>query len=194
MRITGGTARGIPIHTGRAKHVRPATDRLREAVFSSLGERVNGARFLDLFAGSGSYGLEALSRGAAGGLFVEKHPQAVLALEENLRAVRKSIGGGDSLSLHGGTDTKVIRRDVLRFATAVRFDLIFMDPPYDLARSDGDRLLQLAGGCLTPEGILIYELPADLEIPATGWTLLRRLGKSGTNEPSVALLSTFSST
>jgi 16S rRNA (guanine966-N2)-methyltransferase len=188
MRITGGTARGIPIHTGRAKHVRPATDRLREAVFSSLGERVIGAQFLDLFAGSGSYGLEALSRGAAGGLFVEKHPQTVQALEENLRAVQKSIGGKDNLSLHGGPGVKVIRRDVLRFTSQLRADLIFMDPPYDLARSDGDRLLQIARGCLAPEGILVYELPGDLEVPVAGWSLLRRLGKGGTNEPSVALL------
>jgi 16S rRNA (guanine966-N2)-methyltransferase len=185
MRITGGTARGIPIHTGRAKHVRPATDRLREAVFSSLGERVGGARFLDLFAGSGSYGLEALSRGAAGGLFVEKHPQAFLALEENSRAVCKSIGGTDNLS---PKTVKAIRRDVLRFATQDAFDLVFMDPPYDLARSDGDRLLEIARGCLAPEGVLIFELPGDMEVREDGWTRLRRLGKAGTNEPGVLIL------
>lgn len=185
MRITGGMARGIPISTGRAKQVRPATDRLREAVFSSLGERVSGARFLDLFAGSGSYGLEALSRGATGGLFVEKNPQAVLALEENLKAVRKCMGSMDNLSLH---DTKVLRRDVLRFATQDTFDLVFMDPPYDLARRDGDRLLQIVRGCLAAEGLLVFELPGDMEVPGTGWTRLRRLGKSGTNEPGVLLL------
>jgi 16S rRNA (guanine966-N2)-methyltransferase len=185
MRITGGTARGIPIKTGRAKQVRPATDRMREAVFSSLGERVREARFLDLFAGSGSYGLEALSRGARGGLFVEKHPQAVLALEENLRAVRKCIGDADHLSPQG---CKVIRRDVLRFTTQDAFDLVFMDPPYELTRSDRDGLLQIARGCLAPGGVLVFELPGDMEVPETGWTRLRRLGKSGTNEPGVLLL------
>lgn len=191
MRITGGAARGIPIQTGRAKHVRPATDRLREAVFSSLGERVNGAVFLDLFAGSGSYGLEALSRGAASGLFVEKHPQAVHALEDNLRAVRKSIGSGGTPSPADGKDSlslNVIRRDVLRFDSRLRFDLIFMDPPYDLARSDGDRLLQIARRSLAEDGLLVFELPGDMAIPSSGWTLVRRLGKEGTNEPSVVLL------
>ena len=92
MRITGGKARGINLTTGRAAHVRPATDRMREAVFSSLGKAVESASVLDLFAGSGSYGMEALSRGAGSALFVEKHPQAVDALQRNLDAVLKSMG------------------------------------------------------------------------------------------------------
>jgi len=72
--------------------VRPATDALRQALFSSIGARVEGARFLDLFAGSGAYGLEALSRGAMGGLFVERDRRAVTCLEKNLAAVCKSLG------------------------------------------------------------------------------------------------------
>ena len=184
MRITGGQARGIPITTGRAAHVRPATDRMREAVFSSLGEQVKGARFLDLFAGSGSYGLEATSRGAAGGIFVEKHPQAVEALNRNIQAVLKSLGNPAGCSL------KVIRRDVLRFASHDRFGLVFMDPPYDLARSHGHELLKLVRGLLDPEGpaLVVYELPGDLELPTTGWSCRRRIGKTGTNEPSIAIL------
>ena len=71
--------------------VRPATDGLRQAIFSSLGERVVGARFLDLFAGSGAYGLEALSRGAGGGTFVEKNAKAVACLRQNLASVCKSV-------------------------------------------------------------------------------------------------------
>lgn len=184
MRITGGKAGGIPITTGRADHVRPATDRMREAVFSSLGERVEGARFLDLFAGSGSYGLEAASRGAAGGLFVEKHARAVEALNRNIQAVLKSLGNPDGLTL------KVIRRDALRFSSDECFDLIFMDPPYDLARERGIELLKLAGKLLDKSGpsILVYELPGDLPLPESGWNCLRRIGKTGTNEPSTAIL------
>ncbi len=182
MRISGGRARGIPISTGRAKHVRPATDRMREAVFSSLGEAVHGARFVDLFAGSGSYGLEALSRGAAGGLFVEKHPQAGIALQENLAAVMKSIGNRDSQL------PKLIRRDVLRFESQQRFDLVFMDPPYELARSHGKVLLDKVRSIISADGILVYELPGDLDIPSSDWECLRRIGKSGTNEPSTAIL------
>jgi 16S rRNA (guanine966-N2)-methyltransferase len=184
MRITGGKAGGIPITTGRADHVRPATDRMREAVFSSLGERIEGARFLDLFAGSGSYGLEAVSRGAGGGLFVEKHPRAVEALNRNIEAVMKSLGNPEGITL------KVIRRDVLRFHSQERFPLIFMDPPYELARSKGHELLKLARGLLEQDGpaCLVYELPGDLAVPAAGWDCLRRIGKSGINEPSIAIL------
>lgn len=155
---------------------------MREAVFSSLGEAVTGATFLDLFAGSGSYGLEALSRGAEGGIFVEKHPQAGMALQDNLAAVMKSIGKS------GQSSPKLIRRDVLRFQSHQRFDLIFMDPPYDLARSHGEELLELVQSVISKDGILVYELPGDLDIPATGWECLRRIGKGGTNEPSTAIL------
>jgi 16S rRNA (guanine966-N2)-methyltransferase len=182
MRITGGRARGIPISTGRAKHVRPATDRMREAVFSSLGEVVKGAYFLDLFAGSGSYGLEALSRGAEDGIFVEKHPQACVVLQENIAAVMKSIGDTQKRI------PKLIRRDVLRFESRQRFDMVFMDPPYELARSHGTELLDKVSSSIASEGILVYELPGDLDIPSSGWNCLRRIGKSGTNEPSTAIL------
>jgi 16S rRNA (guanine966-N2)-methyltransferase len=182
MRITGGQARGIPISTGRARQVRPATDRMREAVFSSLGDRVQGATLLDLFAGSGSYGLEALSRGAAGGVFVEKNPQAAAALQENLKAVIKSMGDPSGLA------ARVVRGDALKFRSERRFDLVFMDPPYEQARSLGVGLLQQAASLLEEGGTLVLELPADMEMPLGHWQLLRRIGKSGTNEPSVMIL------
>src|SRR5438132_7599808 len=91
MRISGGAARGIPLVVPRGDAVRPATDGMRQAVFSSLGERVVGARFLDLFAGSGAYGLEALSRGAAGGTFVEQNAKAAACIRQNITAVGKSL-------------------------------------------------------------------------------------------------------
>jgi 16S rRNA (guanine966-N2)-methyltransferase len=155
---------------------------MREAVFSSLADRIPEAGFLDLFAGSGSYGLEALSRGSGGGLFVEKHPQAVMAIEQNLAAVLKSLGNPQGMA------TKVIRRDVLRFESQERFDIVFMDPPYDLARTHGSQLLEKARSLLATGGILVYELPGDMAAPASGWNCLRRIGKSGANEPSTALL------
>src|SRR5471030_2715621 len=96
MRISGGAARGITLVAPKGDAVRPATDGLRQAVFSSLGARVAGARFLDLFAGSGAYGLEALSRGATGGVFVESNHRAVGCLRKNLSAVCKSLGRDES--------------------------------------------------------------------------------------------------
>ena len=92
MRITGGQARGIPLTLPKGDRVRPATDALRQAVFSSLAARVPGARFLDLFAGSGAYGLEALSRGASGGVFVEKDARTAGFIRDNITAVCKSLG------------------------------------------------------------------------------------------------------
>ena len=91
MRISGGAARGIPLMVPKGDAVRPATDGMRQAVFSSLGGRVVDAQFLDLFAGSGAYGLEALSRGAAGGIFVEQNGKTVECLRRNIAAVCKSL-------------------------------------------------------------------------------------------------------
>src|SRR4051812_45085113 len=99
MRISGGGARGIPLLVPKGDAVRPATDAMRQGVFSSLGEHVVGARFLDLFAGSGAYGLEAFSRGAAGGRFVEQNAKAVACLRQNIAAVSKSVGR-DAAALH----------------------------------------------------------------------------------------------
>lgn len=91
MRITGGIARGITLQTPKGDRTRPATDGMRQAVFSSLAARVPGARFVDLFAGSGGYGLEAFSRGAAGGVFVEKDNRACACIARNIEAVARSV-------------------------------------------------------------------------------------------------------
>jgi len=128
--------------------VRPATDALRQALFSSLGGRVEGARFLDLFAGSGAYGLEALSRGAAGGVWVERDRRAVACLEKNLAAVLKSAGhaGGASRRGEAGCEfvgegrapfTKILTADVTSpsweaAASALAPDFVFIDPPYEV--------------------------------------------------------------
>jgi len=124
MRISGGQARGIPLVVPKGDAVRPATDGMRQAAFSSLGAFVVGARFLDLFAGSGAYGLEALSRGAAGGVFVEKNAKAAACLRQNLAAVCKSLGREES-------GVEVFLADALTgpVGDAVP-DVVFIDPPY----------------------------------------------------------------
>jgi 16S rRNA (guanine966-N2)-methyltransferase len=106
VRISGGRARGIPLVVPRGDAVRPATDGLRQAVFSSLAARVAGAHFWDLFAGSGAYGLEALSRGAVSGLFVEQDRRAAECLRKNLAAVTRSLGR------EGAAAVSVIEADV----------------------------------------------------------------------------------
>ena len=182
MRITGGRARGIPLSTGKAGHVRPATDRMREAVFSSLAGRVQDVSFVDLFAGSGSYGLEAISRGARSGTFIEKDSRALAALRLNLQAVLKSLGNPDEIRVEARAG------DALRHTGQPTHDLVFADPPYELTRIHLHGLLANAAGLLKPGGILVLELPADLSPSTAGWTCLRRIGKKGVNEPSVAIL------
>src|SRR5579883_2769182 len=109
MRISGGVARGITLAVPRGDAVRPATDGMRQAVFSSLAHRIPGAWFLDLFAGSGAYGLEAVSRGAAGGYFVEKNRLAAECVRKNIEAVCKSAARSTD-------DLHVAQRDALDFS------------------------------------------------------------------------------
>lgn len=111
MRISGGAARGAVLVVPKGDAVRPATDGMRQAVFSSLGARLAGARFADLFAGSGGYGLEAWSRGAAGGVFVEQNAKAAACLRQNITTVAKSARReSDELRLVLGTPSPGGRR------------------------------------------------------------------------------------
>jgi 16S rRNA (guanine966-N2)-methyltransferase len=118
VRVIAGDFTGRRLHTARGTRTRPTADRVREALFSMLGD-VSGARVLDLYAGSGALGIEALSRGAESALFVERDEPALAALRRNLEAV--------------GADAEVRRKDVLGFLARPEgtYDLVFCDPPYD---------------------------------------------------------------
>ena len=184
MRITGGAARGIPLTTGRATAVRPATDRMREAVFASLGALVEGARVLDLFAGTGAYGLEALSRGAAQVVAVERNRLAVAALERNLASVAKSLGLGKP-------PVRIVRGDVLTAPLGGGFDLVFADPPYANLTRDECGIFRVAANALRVDGPAVFLLEAPGEFaPANavpGWDCVKRLGK-GRGQPTVLRL------
>ena len=146
---------------------------MREALFSILGERVDGRRVLDLFAGSGTLGLEALSRGAAQATFVESAPRALAALRANLAAL--------------GADAEVVRGDALRWLRgasggARQYDLVFLDPPYRRAAELGEELSELLPPVLAPGALVIAEsdrrAPLELTITAIderryGDTLIR---------------------
>jgi 16S rRNA (guanine966-N2)-methyltransferase len=120
MRVVAGRFGGRRLQAPRGRDTRPTADRVREALFSMLGD-VTGARVLDLYAGSGALGIEAISRGAASAVFVERDPQAVAVIERNLAAL--------------GVEADVVRQDVLRFLARADgpFELVFCDPPYDSA-------------------------------------------------------------
>ena len=179
MRISGGVARGIPLAVPKGDAVRPATDGMRQAAFSSLGAFVPGARFLDLFAGSGGYGLEALSRGAAGGTFVEQNAKALACLRRNITAVCKSLGRNEA-------GLSVFQGDAVTVPTDGVPDLVFIDPPYEIILEVAPKLFARLGEVLAPkpDALVVFEMPGEIEIAPPGWEQLKRLGK-GARQPTV---------
>ena len=180
MRISGGRARGINLSVPKGDVVRPATDGIRQAVFSSLGARLAGAWFLDLFAGSGAYGLEAFSRGAEGGVFVERNAKAVACLHRNIAAVTKSVGDGEER-------LRVIQADALTVPVVGRVpDLVFVDPPYEMILDVAPGLFPRLAGLLSaqPDALVVFEYPGEIELAPPGWSLRKRIGK-GARQPTV---------
>jgi 16S rRNA (guanine966-N2)-methyltransferase len=156
---------------------------MRQAVFSSLGARVVGARFWDLFAGSGAYGLEALSRGAAGGIFVEQNAEAVAVVKRNLAAVSRSLG-------RGLVDVQVTRADALTWVpsgAAAAADLVFVDPPYELIPEAAPALFARLLPVLAakPDALVLLEMPGGAALSPPGWIGVNRLGR-GARQPTVA--------
>lgn len=182
MRISGGGARGISLAVPAGDGVRPATDGMRQRVFSSLGECVSGAWFLDLFAGSGAYGLEALSRGARGGVFVERNAKAAACVRQNIASVCKSLG-------RDARDLTVIQGDATMVALTGQMtpDVVFIDPPYDLIPELAQGLFSRLETILAakPDALVMFELPGELDLAPVGWELVKRLGK-GARQPTVA--------
>lgn len=168
MRIVAGTAGGLEIATPKTD-LRPTMDRVRGAIFSSLGEFIVGARVLDLFAGSGGLGIEALSRGAASAVFVDSDRRASATIEKNLAHTR----------LTGTIQTIDIFHYLDRLAGAATFDVIIADPPY--AKKPGERdfapeLLRSESlrRALKPGGIFVLEhLPHATLDPGPEWELIR---------------------
>lgn len=151
MRITGGALRGRRLHAPKSADIRPIRDQVRAALFNILNDLVAGSRFLDLFAGTGSVGLDALSRGAAYALFVDHGREAIELIERNVGELELS------------DRAEILREDVLRALDLLhgqgeRFDLAFVGPPYgeDLAHQTLSRLSQL--DILSPGAVVIAEI------------------------------------
>ncbi len=176
MRVIAGVAGGIRLCVPEAD-VRPTMDRVKAAIFSSLGERVLGARVLDLFAGTGALGIEALSRGAASAMFIEDNRNAVRAIEQNF--IRTKLRG------------RVRAQEVFAFLEAVvpneRFDVIFADPPYEQTKTGGfftRLLLQNAKlpRLLARSGTFVLEKRPAEELPEIGAWQIARAKKYGATE------------
>ena len=182
MRITGGKAGGTPLKAPKGKRTRPATDRLRESVFSSLGASIEGCKVADLFAGTGSYGLEALSRGAASSTFFETDHAALTCLRQNVQATMRSC------SLDTAAP-KVVARDVFTLdLNTPSYDLIFLDPPYDMIAENLQRIFEKAVNPIAlAKARVLVELPGNLEPKITDWQVLRRIGKAGKDKPTALI-------
>jgi 16S rRNA (guanine966-N2)-methyltransferase len=153
LRVVAGKFKGRTLHAPRGTSVRPTSDKVRGAIFNVLGD-VEGLRVLDLFAGTGALGIEALSRGAADAAFVDTDAAAV---ERNLATI--------------GAEAPIHRRDALRFLAQAgdHYDLVFADPPYSSAPSLGERLTELLPAVLAGDARIVTESdkrnPLDLGFP-----------------------------
>jgi len=182
VRITGGKARGIRLVAPSSDHTRPATDRLRESAFSSIGPQIEKCKVADLFAGTGSYGLEALSRGATHISFYENNRQALISLRENIANVCKSCSEEASVSTTThSTDLFSTEKNL------VNFDYIFVDPPYKTIPQNLKKLFNLLTEKMTSaDTIIVFELPGNIEPEIDNWELFKRLGKAGRDKPTIA--------
>jgi 16S rRNA (guanine(966)-N(2))-methyltransferase RsmD len=167
MRIIAGLAKGRRLRTLRGAALRPTADRVRESVFGTLGERVRGARFLDLYAGSGAVGLEALSRGAAHATFVESHRPAARLIEENA----ERCGVRDRARV---LSLPAIRALGLLARQGAEFDLVFVDPPYGAGEA-ARALEEIAGrpGLLAAGGMVMCQHSRREEMPESVGPLAR---------------------
>jgi 16S rRNA (guanine966-N2)-methyltransferase len=187
MRVIAGSAGGIQLHVPKAG-VRPTMDRVKAAIFSSLAEKVVGARVLDLFAGSGALGIEALSRGAASALFIDQDRQAIDTIERNLKKAKvegqtrqREVFGflhrqcGSHRQYGSQRQCGSHKADTLG-----KFDLIFADPPYE-QMSSGERFTdtllanELLPQLLAPNGVFILEKrPGEALSEMSSWKLIRQ--------------------
>jgi len=170
MRIVGGALRGRTLAAPKSPAIRPTADRLREALFNILvhayGDPVSGARVLDLFAGTGALGIEAISRGAAFALLVDDEAPARALIRENVAAL--GLGGV----------TRIFRRDATRLGPAhpvEPFSLVFLDPPYGKGLAEAALGSARAGGWLAADALAVVEEAADAGFkPPEGFAELER--------------------
>lgn len=171
MRVVGGKCKGRRLASFKGASIRPTSDKVREAVFNILPQDFPFRKVLDLFAGTGAMGIEALSRGAEDAVFVDKGREAAGLIKNNLEAC--------------SLDARVFTRDVLSSISILarkgeRFDLVFIDPPYDTALVEETLKLIDSTGLLSPGGVIVAEssrrVPVKTEYETIGAFDERRYG------------------
>ena len=156
MRVITGSARGRRLKELEGMETRPTTDRVKEGLFNILQFDIEGRRVLDLFAGIGQLGIECLSRGAASAVFVDRRPDAVKLIRENLKITNLQDGA------------RVVAGDSMEYLKSLRekFDLIFLDPPYEAGLLEPALAHIARFDILAPHGIIVAESAADTVLPA----------------------------
>lgn len=168
MRIIAGTCRSLNLKTPKGMNTRPTTDRIKETLFNILQPELRGARFLDLFAGSGGIGLEALSRGAKEATFVENNKEAISCIEENIRFTKMT------------DKSTLLKSDVLsalkRLDGLEPYDIVFMDPPYNQEHEKQVLKALVGTTLLTKDTLIIIEADIKTEfsyLDEIGYELVR---------------------
>lgn len=157
MRVIAGSARRLPLKTIEGSGTRPTTDRIKETLFNMIAEWIPDSTFLDLFAGSGQIGIEALSRGAREAVFVEKNPKASSCIEENLKFTK--------LQDRGTLMKTDVQSALRRLEGRKTFDYIFMDPPYEMDLERGVLEYLASSDLINEEGVIIIEARLEDEFP-----------------------------
>ncbi len=176
MRVIAGSAKGRRLFAPKGTATRPTSDRAKESLFSILGDRVLGSAVLDLYAGSGALGIEALSRGASRAVFVDAERAAIEAIGRNVEAA----GFSDRTTITQAP-AETILRDLAD--EGARFDLIFLDPPYRIAGVGLEAVVEAVAFRLTDLGSAVLEHRANLQLPRFGEAVeafdARRYGDTG---------------
>lgn len=169
MRVVSGSAKGRPLRSVPGNGTRPTTDKVKEAVFSMIGPYFEGGEALDLFAGTGGLGIEALSRGMDKAVFVDMEPKSIDTVKANLKAVKLEA------------QAEVYRNDASRALGALEkrgraFDLVFLDPPYRLKHGAELMLAMVEKGLLRPEALIVLEHESGYDYPEDipGFSQLRK--------------------
>lgn len=166
MRIIAGTARGVPLKTPEGIGTRPTTERVKEALFSAIQFELAGKHVLDLFAGSGQLGLEALSRGAEDAVFVDADAHVVKLIEGNV----KKTGFAQKANVFRGEALSFLR------TCHQKFNLIFLDPPYQTELLEDSMKAIIEFDILSPNGIIVAEYPKGKSIDSFGLIPSREYG------------------
>ena len=166
MRISAGAQRNRRLRSARGLRTRPTSDRIRQAIFNVLGPAIAGMRVLDLFAGSGAFGLDALSRGAAAATFIERDPAALASLRANVTA----LGVAERAEVFGEEVAHALPRLI---GEGARFECVFLDPPYtgDLAATTLEALAP--GAFLSENAVLIVQAFHKTAVPERCGALVR---------------------